>query len=255
VLLDKKKVGYITKIGAVFLALVFAATFVPLIAGQDNTTKQPTQQEQMKQMIDALELAAEKSPKSENAWLQLADAHFSMNKFEDAIKSYRKAAELAPKDIKPHFGISVASYNLGQIETATAEINQVIKIDPKNAAAYYNLGLCLTAKGDTKVAISNFEKYIAMEPKGTQVQQAKDQIAAIKKAEKDAASAFETAEGTGDKTDSEKAKTEVEETAEKLKTKSLMGGTDPNENKQKEQGGFISVNPEEDVNNPHGMTN
>ncbi|MBI4734205.1 MAG: hypothetical protein HY779_05265, partial [Rubrobacteridae bacterium] len=72
-LLDKKKVGFVTKIGAVFLAIVFAAVYVPLMFGQDTTTKQPTQQEQMNQMIDTLKLAAENNPKSESAWLQLAD--------------------------------------------------------------------------------------------------------------------------------------------------------------------------------------
>lgn len=250
-LLDKRKVSFVTKIGAVVLAVVFVAMYVPLLFQSGAPSKQISQEEQMKQMTDSLKLTAENSPKDVNAWLQLADVYYSQNKLKEAVDSYKKAATIAPKNIKTHLGLSAAYYGLNEVDTATVEIKEVLKIDPKLSLAYFNLGLCMTAKGDLKGAISNFEQYLKMDPKGAQVKQAKDQIAAIKKAEKDTASAFESAS----KTD-RASQTNAEQQADSLKTKALMGAKDPNEantNDPNAAGSFISIGADanKDTSNPH----
>lgn len=256
-LLDKRKVGFVTKIGAVVLAVVFVAMYVPLLFQPDTPTKQLSQQEQMDNMIESLKLTAENSPKDVNAWLQLADVYYAQNKIEEAAKTYEKAVAIDPKNIKTHFGLSAAAYGLGQVETATAEIQKVIEIDPKYAQSYFNLGVYQTGAGKVEEAIKSYEKYIELEPKGAQVKDAKDQIAQLKKAGENTASAFETAGSpAGSKAEGDTEQQMIEQAAESLKNKSLMGGSDPTDSKSNDSndaGSFISIGADagKDPSNPH----
>jgi tetratricopeptide (TPR) repeat protein len=266
VLLDKKKVSYITKIGAVILALVFAATYVPIFFQPETATKKESQQDQMKRMIDTMKVAAENSPKDVNVWMQLADTYYSQNMLNEALDAYKRAASIEPKNVKTRIGVTAAYYALGQIDTATVEINEAIKLDPKFSLSYYNLGLCLTAKGELKQAVAAFEKYIKLDPKGPQVAKAKEQIAALQKAEKEASgAAFDTAstsktktDGTADSADQSEAdilKANIQDNVDSLKTKGLMGGSDPSKKTEDPNAGgsFISIgaNDGADAANPH----
>lgn len=256
-LLDKKRVSYITKIGAVILAIVFAATYVPLVFQPDTPAKQVSQKDQIKQMIDAMKVQAENSPKDFNVWMQLADTYYSQNMLNEALDAYKKASTIEPKNVKSKIGVSAAYYALGQIDTATAEINAAIKIDPKFSLSYYNLGLCLTAKGQLKEAIAAYNNYIKLDPKGEQVAKAKEQIASLQKEQKNSSgSAFDTAgSSAGSSADNAgSAKSNVETNLDALKTKSLMGAENPADKKDSNTGGsFISIGAGDnaDANNPH----
>jgi tetratricopeptide (TPR) repeat protein len=259
VLLDKRKVGFVTKIGAVILAIVFVAMYVPLLLQPDTPAEQVSQQDQMKQMLDSLKLVAKNSPKDVKVWLQLASAYYAQNMLKEAAEAYEKAVSIEPNNKETHFGLSAALYGLGQVETATAEIQKVIEIDPKFAQSYFNLAIYQTGSGKVDDAIKNFEKYIELDPKGAQVKDAKDQIAQLKKTESNTAAAFEstgTASGIANQTAGSDStqKSEEEIMGESLKTKALMGASSGEKEADPDAGGsFISIEADqnENANNPH----
>lgn len=255
-LLDKKRVSYITKIGAVILAIVFAATYVPIFFQPDTPAKQVSEKDQIKKMIDAMKVGVENNPKDYNSWMQLADVYYSQNMLNEALDAYKKASALEPKNVKSKIGVSAAYYALGQIDTATAEINAAIKIDPKFSLAYYNLGLCLTAKGQLKEAIAAYNNYIKLDPKGQEVAKAKEQIASLQKEQKNSSSSASAFDAAGNPTASgaDGEKSNVQTNIDTMKTKSLMGAENPSDKKDSNAGGsFISIgaNDDADANNPH----
>ncbi|HZD60587.1 MAG TPA: tetratricopeptide repeat protein, partial [Anaerolineae bacterium] len=104
-LLDKKKVGMVTKVGAVIIALAFIVVYIPMISqiipgsGGDQTSSQPQTDAQVAATIAAFEQAAQKNPKDANAWIKLGNAYGDQKIYDKAIESYSKALELDPKNV------------------------------------------------------------------------------------------------------------------------------------------------------------
>ncbi|MCL6472999.1 MAG: tetratricopeptide repeat protein [Firmicutes bacterium] len=191
-LLDKKKVSMVTKVGAVIVSLTFIAYFIPFITSIpetiNNTNQQGQGQVQVQQTLAALEQAAQKNPKSADAWVKLGNAYSDYAKSSNdssalskAIDSYRKALELDPNNVNARVDMAIQYFYSGQVETATAEARKAIEINPNHALAYFNLAEFLRASGKSEEAIQAYEKYIELDPKGEGVKLAKDRIAVLKK--------------------------------------------------------------------------
>lgn len=196
-LLDKKKVGIVTKVGAVIVALAFIAVYIPTIydiAGSGNNSTQTAQTAaQAAQRIASLEEQVKKDPKSVEGWIQLGNAYYDYEKLTGdknaagkAIESYQKALELDPKRVSVRVDMATKYFSMGQVETATAEAQKAIETDPKFANAYFNLGVFLNAQGKNNEAIAAYEKYLELEPKGEGADLAKERIGVLKKSVTDA---------------------------------------------------------------------
>jgi cytochrome c-type biogenesis protein CcmH/NrfG len=184
VLLDKRKVSYITKIGAIIIAVLFAASYVVYLVDFSPTATSTTQQpqQQASQRITAAQQAVQANPKNAGAWIKLGDAYYDAGSWQNAAASYQKGLELDPNNYKSRVDMSVAYYGMGQVDTATAEVQKAIAVAPNFAPAYYNLGVFLSSKGDSKAAIQAYEKYLQLAPGGDKASEAKAQIDVLKKA-------------------------------------------------------------------------
>ncbi len=190
-LLDKKKVSMITKVGAVIISLTFIAYFIPYmmpsIGNTPDTGKQAQTQAQAVKTINSLEQNATQNPKSADAWVRLGNAYSDYGKnfynpsaYQKAVDSYKKSLEIDPKNINVQVDMAIQYFRMGQIETATAEAQKAIQSNPNFAPAYYNLAVFLVSQGKKDDAIKAYENYIKTDPKGEMVAEAQKQIETLK---------------------------------------------------------------------------
>lgn len=179
-LLDKKKVGYVIKIGAVIISLTFIVSYIPFI---NSSIRGPENQQssQVQQTVSALEEAAKKNPKDANTWIRLGNAYYDLNMWDKAAASYEEGLKINPKDVNARVDMAIAYYGMGQIETATAQAKKATEIDPKHSAAFYNLGIFSSSVGKSKEAIEAYKNYIKLAPDGEKVSEAKAQIKVLEK--------------------------------------------------------------------------
>lgn len=177
-LLDKKKVGYVIKIGAVIISLTFIVSYIPFIGGalDGSGDKQPSQVEQT---VSVLEETVKKNPKDADAWVKLGNAYYDLNMWDKATTSYEQALKINPKDVNVRVDMAIAYYGMGQIETATAEAKKATEVDPNHSPAFYNLGIFLSSMGKGEEAIKAYKQYVKLAPDGEKVNEAKAQIKVI----------------------------------------------------------------------------
>ncbi|MHB8842708.1 MAG: tetratricopeptide repeat protein [Candidatus Aquicultor sp.] len=181
-LLNKRKVSVVTKVGAVIVALAFVVGLISfsMVGSDPGNTAAPQQQVQEK--IASLEQAALKNPKSADAWIVLGNAYQDANFYDKAVASYEKALSIDPKRTNVRVDMAISCYGLGQLETATAQAKKAIETDPKFAPAYYNLGVFLVSQGKNQEALDAYEKYVKLDPNGERVNDARQQIDTLSKA-------------------------------------------------------------------------
>lgn len=182
-LLDKKKVGLATKIGAVAVALTFIISYIPMVTDvfRSNGGQTPQQQPQAMASISSLEQTTQQNPKDTKAWIQLGDAYRDQRIYDKAIESYSKALELNPKNVDVRIDRATSYFYMGQIDTATAEAQKGLEIDANNANAYYKLAIFLSSQGELEKAVEAYENHIRLNPDSASAQQAKEQIKNLEK--------------------------------------------------------------------------
>lgn len=74
------------------------------------------------------------------AHLALAEQHARLQRYGDALASYRKAGELKPDRPDPYVGVGVTLVSLKRYEEAVALLGGVIDLDKNLAAVYLPLG-------------------------------------------------------------------------------------------------------------------
>ena len=195
-LLNKKKVSVVTKVGAVIVSLAFAVGLVSYSIGSGSNTGNSAPQQQVQEKIVSLEQAVQKNPKSVDAWIVLGNAYQDANMYEKAVASCEKALSIDPKRTNVRVDMAISCYGLGQLDTATAQAKKAIELDPKFAPAYYNLGVFLVSQGKNQEALDAYEKYVKLDPKGEKVNEARQQIDTLSKAV-NAGVSGEPAVGTG----------------------------------------------------------
>jgi tetratricopeptide (TPR) repeat protein len=161
--------------------------------------------------------ALEKAPNEPTVWANLADAQMKAGQGNDAMESYQKALALRPDDsslwinygtvlnnlgktteskdafkkaaelnpgakAQSYYNLGVTQMNAMQTQDAVASFRQAIEADANYAEAYFRLGQCLLSDQATiPEAIKDLEKYIQIGKDSTNIQTAKDIVAALKK--------------------------------------------------------------------------
>ncbi|HEY3375003.1 MAG TPA: tetratricopeptide repeat protein [Candidatus Aquicultor sp.] len=186
-LLDKKRVGIVTKIGAVVVSLAFIVVYIPSLLdtlGSNSSNTATNNTGNVSGTITQLEAAAAKNPNKADSWISLGNAYYDANQKDKAIAAYEKGLALDPKNVQAKVDMSISYFSIGQIETATAQALDATKVNPEFAPAYYNLGVFYTAQGRTGEAIKAYEKYIKLDKAGERAADAKNAIDVLKKEQK-----------------------------------------------------------------------
>ncbi len=96
-----------------------------------------------KQEIIWAKKAVEINPKFMNAYINYGNGLALQQKFDEAVKAYKKAEKLAPKNPLPVYSLGVIAENQEKLKEALSLYKKSIELDPKfenglfNAAAMY----------------------------------------------------------------------------------------------------------------------
>jgi len=88
----------------------------------------------------------------------------SRNKFNDAVKTFKKALDLNASDPTLHYDLGIVQKKLGNTDSAITCYQQAIALAPNFAEAYFNLGNTLGESGKLKEAAHNFKQALLIKP-------------------------------------------------------------------------------------------
>lgn len=90
----------------------------------------------------------------------VADCHFMLGEYKDALSWYSKIVKDEPKKVlrADYYHIGMSHFNLGDFDSATANLSKVTSVEDGIAqSAYYHLACCCLKQGDKKKARTAFE--------------------------------------------------------------------------------------------------
>jgi len=85
----------------------------------------------------------EKYPNNVLSWAQLGKAYFDLQKYENAIVSYKKALQIDPAYINALENLAFSYKEMGQPDEASEQFEKLVKIEPDNINYSYNYALFL----------------------------------------------------------------------------------------------------------------
>jgi tetratricopeptide (TPR) repeat protein len=146
--LDNKKILTLAVSILAIVVLIFIASGVINISGEDNIETVSNQQNQASGVdlnsinkINELRNIVEKNPENESAILELANLLFDSGFFEEAKNNYEHYLKFDTKNADARIDLGVCYYNLQQFDKAESEILTALKYAPKHQTAYLNLGI------------------------------------------------------------------------------------------------------------------
>jgi tetratricopeptide (TPR) repeat protein len=132
---------------------------------------------------DTYKKAIDKNPDDAALWINYGTVLNNLGKTDESKAAFQKAAILNPgAKGQSLYNLAVTQMNAGQTKDATETLRQAITADANFAEAYFRLGqLLLSDQATMAEAIKDLEKYIQIGKDATNVQTAKDIVAALKK--------------------------------------------------------------------------
>lgn len=131
--------------------------------------------------IERLRSLLKKDPQNIKALIELGNAYFDSNQFDQAIDAYSQALKIDPKNADVRTDLGIMYRRKGDTDRAIAEFRQAAQDDPQHVNSRYNLGVVLLHdKGDLKGAISAWEDYLKAEPSGPRADNIRGQIEKLK---------------------------------------------------------------------------
>lgn len=97
------------------------------------------------------------------AYLHLAQCYKEQEKYDEAIKYFKKAASFKPDEPQVHNGLGNIYKNMGKVDMAFEEFQLALKMEPDDPALINNLGWCHQQKLDFEKAMEYYQKAIKLE--------------------------------------------------------------------------------------------
>src|SRR5215213_2094111 len=204
-MLDRDKITFWTRLGAIALAVIFVGSFVfmgigtdinynlfDLIGGGSETKEEKGQKNDSQEQVAQAEQELQEDPENARAIKRLAGLYIQNGRTDDAAEILERGREVAPDD-------PAIPLNLGQVyeEERQAKYNQAgdayaaaaeIQGDRPRAAAqaYLAAGQAYEQAGQQSKAIQYWNEYLKLEPEGEQADAVKERIQSLLKGEEKA---------------------------------------------------------------------
>src|SRR5918912_1830938 len=124
--------------------------------------------------VNALKSVAEREPANAAPRVQLGNAYFDAERYDEAIKWYTEALKLQPNDVNVTTDLGVCYYYSNQPDKALEQFDRSLKIDPKHAKTLLNLGIVRAfGKQDLDGAMQAWQKVMELAPGSQEAQAAK----------------------------------------------------------------------------------
>jgi tetratricopeptide (TPR) repeat protein len=130
---------------------------------QGQNTRQPPPLDEAK--VQALMTVIKNDPKNAGAAVQLANAYFDAERYEDAIKWYEESLRLDPKNPDASTDLGISYYYIGQTDRALGQFEASLELDPRHTKTLLNKGIVLAfGKQDLAGAEAAWKQVVAIAP-------------------------------------------------------------------------------------------
>ena len=133
--------------------------------------------------VNALKSVAEREPANAVPRVQLGNAYFDAERYDEAIKWYTDALRLQPNDVNVITDLGVCYYYSNQPDKALEMFDKSLKLDPKHAKTLLNLGIVKAfGKQDLQGASEAWQQVIKLAPDSPEAQAAKRALDSLQSA-------------------------------------------------------------------------
>lgn len=181
-LLDKRRVSTFTKIGAAFLAVIFAISLMPAIISLVMGTNEMQR--------PSVTIPTPANPKDASSWVNLGNSYFDAGEqsrqagkkeeavryWQNAVQAYQRALELNPDDVNARTDMAILYSRLGQLDKGIEEARKSTQIDPKHALSRFNLGVLLGQARKKQEAAVELQTFLKLDPKAPQAAEARKML-------------------------------------------------------------------------------
>ena len=153
------------------VGFILGATVTILKTTKANKIAGPSEESQRKASVDhegeikQLKAALEKDPNDLPTLIELGNAYFDSDRYQEAIEVYLKALAVDPKNPDVRTDMGIMYRKLGQFDKAIEAFRQAAQDQPMHANSRFNLGIVLKYdKNDLKGAVQAWEEFLKLEP-------------------------------------------------------------------------------------------
>jgi cytochrome c-type biogenesis protein CcmH/NrfG len=133
--------------------------------------------------VKALEAQADRDPKDAAVRVELGNAYFDAERYQDAIRWYETALKIDPRNVNVSTDLGVAYYYSNQPDRALQQFDYSLSIDPRHAKTMLNMGIVRAfGKQDLAGAIKAWEQVIAIAPDSPEGRAARQALDSLKSA-------------------------------------------------------------------------
>lgn len=142
----------------------------PAAQGQQANTTPPLDEGR----VQALTTIVENDPNNAQAAVELANAYFDAERWQDAITWYERALKINPNNPDATTDLGVSYYYTNRPDHALAQFEKSLKLDPKHTKTMLNKGIVLAfGKQDLKAAAVEWQKVVELSPDSAEGQTAR----------------------------------------------------------------------------------
>ncbi len=119
--------------------------------------------------VDELRAAAVRSPSDADVRVQLGNAYFDAERYDEATRWYEEALKIRPRDVDASTDLGISYYYMNQPDKALAQFDRSLAIDPKHAKTLLNIGIVRAfGKQDLDGAVKAWEQVVESAPPDSQ---------------------------------------------------------------------------------------
>jgi tetratricopeptide (TPR) repeat protein len=160
------------------LQMQAASPAQPAAAQPAPAANQPPPLDEAK--VQGLMTIIKSDPRNAGAQVQLANAYFDAQRYDDAIKWYEQGLTLDPKNVDASTDLGVSYFYSNRTDEALKQFDYSLKLNPAHTKTLLNQGIVLAfGKRDMKGATASWEKVVQLAPNSPEAQAAKQGLQGI----------------------------------------------------------------------------
>ena len=107
---------------------------------------------------------SEAEPNNANAWFFIGASYAFLNRYADAVQSYRQAIRINPESALAWYNVGNGYVNLKRYSDAVESYQQAVRINPEYAEAWSNLGVAYSKLSRHTDAVQSYQQAIRINP-------------------------------------------------------------------------------------------
>jgi cytochrome c-type biogenesis protein CcmH/NrfG len=156
---------------SLLVGFILGATVAILKTTKGNKIARPSEESQKEASVDReeeiklLKTTLEKDPNNLQTLIDLGDAYFDTDRYQEAIDAYSKALAIDPKNPDVRTDMGIMYRKLKQFDKAIEAFRRAAQDQPMHVNSRFNLGIVLKYdKNDFAGAIQAWEEFLKLEP-------------------------------------------------------------------------------------------